>query len=42
MMRLLCRVLGHQWRADERGAPVIPVFAVCGRCRAWTRVLRGA
>lgn len=38
--RWLCRNFGHVFKLDDRGAPVIPVFAVCSRCGKFERVIR--
>lgn len=37
-MRLRCWLLGHRWVGEHRATPVIPLFAVCGRCGKWERV----
>lgn len=36
--RRFCAAAGHDWIHDERGAPVIPCFAVCRRCGKYTRL----
>ncbi len=37
--RWVCRWYGHHWAHDDRGAPVINLFAVCRRCGKWTRLI---
>lgn len=37
--RWVCRWYGHDWRDDDRGAPVIPLFVVCVRCGKWSRLV---
>jgi hypothetical protein len=36
--RTCYRLFGHSWVEDQRGAPVIPVFIVCMRCRKFDRI----
>ena len=39
LKRRWCRIWGHNWHHDDRGAPVINLFAVCRRCGKWTRLI---
>jgi hypothetical protein len=37
LKRWWCRRVGHRWQPDGRGQPVVAIFDVCLRCRAWRR-----